>query len=143
MSAATTASRRSGTGGWLASPPPTAAVEIAADRVTALVVADQGNGVAVSAYAAEPLKPGVVEPALNAANVHDAATLAATVGGVFDRIGTRPRRIALVIPDTAVKVSLGLLGQAVSDVSERSNAGKVARRMSPGLSRLPCHDVTR
>ena len=63
MSAATTASRRSGTGGWLASPPPTAAVEIAADRVTALVVADQGNGVAVSAYAAEPLKPGVVEPA--------------------------------------------------------------------------------
>ena len=104
MSAATTASRsrRAGTGGWLASPPPTAAVEIAADRVTALVVADQGNGVAVSAYAAEPLKPGVVEPALNAANVHDAATLAATVGGVFDRIGTRPRRIALVIPDTAV-----------------------------------------
>src|SRR6185437_7700154 len=54
----------------------------------------------------EPLAAGVVTPALNATNVHDAHALAAAVRSAFDKLGSRPRRVALVIPDSAAKVSL-------------------------------------
>ena len=91
---------------WLASPPPDAAIEIAADRVTAAVLAPRGAGLGVSAYASDPLPPGLIVPSLTTANVHDAAALAAAVRRVVDKLGARPRRVALVIPDTAVKVSL-------------------------------------
>jgi type IV pilus assembly protein PilM len=92
--------------GFLVSPPPSVGVEIASDRVTAVSVARQGGGWIVAAHASERLPPGVVTPALNAVNVHDARALAAAVRSVFDKLGSRPRRIALVLPDTAAKVSL-------------------------------------
>jgi type IV pilus assembly protein PilM len=92
--------------GFLTSPPPSAGVEIASDRVTAVSLARQGSGWIVSAHASERLPAGVVTPALNAANVHDARALAAAVRSAFDKLGSRPRRVALVIPDTAAKVSL-------------------------------------
>src|SRR5262249_21272281 len=49
---------------------------------------------------------GAVTPALNAVNVHDAAAVSAALRSAFDKLGSRPRRVALVIPDTATKVSL-------------------------------------
>jgi len=91
---------------FLTSPPPSVGVEIAADRVTAVSLAKHGASWMVAAHATERLAPGVVTPTLNAANVHDARVLAAAVRSAFDKLGTRPRRIALVIPDTAAKVSL-------------------------------------
>ncbi len=91
---------------WLASPPPDAAVEIAAERISAAVVSARGDGLAVTGYASEPLAPGVVTPSLTGPNVHDRHAAAATLRRVFERLGSRPRRVALVIPDTAVKVSL-------------------------------------
>jgi len=91
---------------FLASPPPSVGVEIASNRVTAVSLARQGGGWIVGAHATEPLAAGVVTPALNATNVHDAHALAAAVRSAFDKLGSRPRRVALVIPDSAAKVSL-------------------------------------
>jgi len=91
---------------FLTSAPPSVGVEIAADRVTVVSLAKHGASWIVGGYAGERLAPGVVTPALNAANVHDAPALAAAVRSAFDKLGTRPRRVALVIPDTAAKVSL-------------------------------------
>jgi len=88
------------------SPPPSVGVEIASDRVTAVSLAKQGAAWIVAAHATERIAPGVVTPALNAMNVHDAKALAAAVRSAFDKLGGRPRRVALVIPDTAAKVSL-------------------------------------
>src|SRR6185369_9265407 len=57
-------------------------------------------------HATERLSTGVVTPALNAVNVHDARALAAATRSVFDKLGGRPRRVALVIPDTSARLSL-------------------------------------
>ena len=97
---------------FLTSPPPSVGVEIASDRVTAVSLVRQGDatgpgrGWVISAHGTERLPAGVVTPALNAVNVHDARTLSAAVRSAFDKLGSRPRRVALVIPDTAAKVSL-------------------------------------
>ena len=91
---------------FLTSPPPSVGVEIASDRVTAVQIARQAGGWIVGAHGTARLAPGVVTPALNVVNVHDARALAAAVRSAFDTIGARPRRVALVIPDTAAKVSL-------------------------------------
>src|SRR5262245_6834359 len=92
--------------GFLSSPPPTVGVEIASDRVTAVSLTRQGGGWLIGAHATERLPSGAVTPVLNAANVHDARAVAAAVRAAFDKLGSRPRRVALVIPDTAAKVSL-------------------------------------
>ena len=92
--------------GFLTSPPPSVGVEIASDRVSAVSLARQGGGWIVAAHATERLLPGLVTPALNAVNIHDPQALTAALRSVFDTLGSRPRRIALVIPDTAAKVSL-------------------------------------
>jgi len=92
--------------GFLTSPPPSVGVEIASDRVSAVSLARQGAGWIVGAHATERLPPGVVTPTLNAINVHDARALSAALRSAFDKLGSRPRRVGLVIPDTAAKVSL-------------------------------------
>ena len=100
-------SRRSAIGSWLASPPPSAALEITAARVVGVTLASQAGGAAaVSAHAVEPLAPGVVTPALNAPNVHDEAALAGAIRSVLGTLGLRSRRIGLVLPDIVAKVSL-------------------------------------
>jgi type IV pilus assembly protein PilM len=91
---------------FLTSPPPHVGVEIASDRVTAVSLERQGSGWIVGGHGTERLAAGVVTPALNALNVHDARALAAAVRSAFDKLGSRPRRVALVIPDTAAKLSL-------------------------------------
>ena len=89
---------------FLASTPASVGVEIAADRVSAVSVVPDGSG--IGAYAVQRLKPGVVTPAVNAANIHDRAALVSALGNAFGQLGVRPRRVALVIPDTAAKISL-------------------------------------
>jgi Tfp pilus assembly PilM family ATPase len=91
---------------WLASPPPTVAVEITAARVTAVSIAEGGGSRVVTGHATEPIAAGVAAPALNAPNVHDERALAGLVSSVLQQIGGRTRRVALVLPDSAVKVSL-------------------------------------
>jgi type IV pilus assembly protein PilM len=91
---------------FLTSPSPSVGVEIASDRVTAVSLTRQGASWIVGAHGTERLAPGVVTPALNALNVHDPRALSAALRSAFDKLGARPRRIALVIPDTAAKLSL-------------------------------------
>lgn len=90
----------------LTSPPPTAALEIGGRRVTAVTVTDHGGTLVVGGYANEPLPAGAVTPALNAPNVHDPAALAGAIKAALDQLTPRPRRLALVLPDSVGKVSL-------------------------------------
>jgi type IV pilus assembly protein PilM len=94
------------TASWLASPPPSVAVEITATRVLAVVLGEHGASRTIAGYAAEPLAAGLATPALNAPNVHDEPGLAAAIDGVLQKVGSRSRKIALVLPDSVAKVSL-------------------------------------
>ena len=103
MSADTVVQTR-GTGGFLASSPPAVAIEIARDRVAVVTV---GGGPSIAAHAVEPLAQGIVEPALNGVNVHEGAALVRAIESALAKAGaSRARRAALVVPDTAAKVSL-------------------------------------
>jgi Tfp pilus assembly PilM family ATPase len=89
-----------------AATPPPVAVELAANRVAAAAIEFRAGKAVVSAHASEPLPDGVLVPSLTGANIHDRAALIGALGRVFDRLGGRPRRIGLVIPDPVAKVSL-------------------------------------
>ncbi|PYR71204.1 MAG: hypothetical protein DMF87_02115 [Acidobacteria bacterium] len=91
---------------WFAAPPPDAAVEIATDRVAVAVVGERSGGLVVQSYAAEPLPPGAVVASLTSSNIHNRAAVAVALRTAMDRAGARPRRVAVVIPDLAAKVSL-------------------------------------
>ena len=91
---------------WLASPPPDAAVEISPERVAVASMAGRGTDLVVHGYASEPLPPGTVVPSLTAHNLIDRPRVVAATRAALDRLGSRPRRVALVIPDIAARVSL-------------------------------------
>lgn len=91
---------------WIASPLPDAAIEIAAERVSVAVAADRGSSLVVQSFASERLPVGAVTPSLTASNIHNRPAVVAAMRSVLDRGGVRPRRVALVIPDLAAKVSL-------------------------------------
>ena len=91
---------------WLASPPPDAAVEISPERVAVATMSGRGADLVVHGYASEPLPAGAVVPSLTAHNIIDRPRVVAALRTAFDRLGTRPRRVALVIPDIAARVSL-------------------------------------
>ena len=91
---------------WLASPPPDAAVELATDSVAAATLGGRGSEPAVEAFAQESLPAGALTPALMGSNVHDRATVVSALKNVVARLGSKPRRVALVVPDTATRVSL-------------------------------------
>ena len=91
---------------WLNSPPPDAAVEIAADRVSAATLTTRGGSATVQAYAVETLPAGAVVPSLASHNIIDRGVVTTAVRTVLGRLGTRASRVALVLPDAAAKVSL-------------------------------------
>ena len=93
-------------GSWFTSPPPPAAVEISSRRVNVVGVAVQGGSRTITGQSSELLPAGLVTPSLNALNVHDVAALGAAIKAAMDRLTPRPRRAALIIPDTVVKVSM-------------------------------------
>ena len=86
-------------------PAPGAALEIAASHVLGVVVEPRGGGLAVTAHARAALAPGALTPALAGANVHDKAAVTAAVDRVLEQLG-RPRRLGLIVPDAAAKVSI-------------------------------------
>jgi hypothetical protein len=86
-------------------PPPGAAVEITAQRVSAASLEMRGGRPVVAAHAVEPLPQGAVVPVLTSANIHDRTAVLTALGRVLERVG-RPRRIGLIVPDPIAKVSL-------------------------------------
>jgi len=91
---------------WFASPPPPAAVEMSARRVSVVAIGSQGGSRVLTAQSSELLPEGIVTPALNGVNVHDPAALAGALRSALERISPKPRRVALILPDTVAKVSL-------------------------------------
>jgi len=91
---------------WLASPPPDAAVEIAADHVSVAVVTERGQGLVVQGYAVVPLPPGSVVASLTSTNILNRPAVTAALRIALEQADAHPRRVALVIPDLATKASL-------------------------------------
>ncbi|MPY88153.1 MAG: hypothetical protein GEU99_09540 [Luteitalea sp.] len=98
---------------WLVAPPPSVGLEIAEDRVTAVAVSRTDTSTTITAHAVVPLADGLVRPALATPNIEDRDTVARAVGEALAASG-RPRRVALVVPDAATKVSLLRLEQVPS-----------------------------
>jgi len=93
-------------GSWFASPPPSAAVEIGAGRVTAVVLSMIDGAPTVTAQATERLPDGLVVPSLTTPNLTDKAAVAAAAQRVLRAVGVSRGRVAVVIPDGAAKVSV-------------------------------------
>jgi type IV pilus assembly protein PilM len=88
------------------SPGPTVGVEIAARRLSAALLVRRSQQWVVSAHAVESLPPGAVTPSLTAVNISDRAAVVDAMRRLFDGLGTHPKRIGLVVPDSIAKVSL-------------------------------------
>lgn len=86
--------------------PPDVAIEIDSTHVAAARLVWRGAVSTVVGHVVEPLAPGVVVPALAAANVSDVPVVGRAIAQALGRLGGRVSRAALVIPDTAAKVSL-------------------------------------
>jgi Tfp pilus assembly PilM family ATPase len=84
---------------------PTASIEIAADRVTGITLR-RGPGRQITAVVTEHLPDGALTPSANATNMTDRSVVGAAVGRVMKQLPGPPRRVALVVPDNAAKVSL-------------------------------------
>jgi type IV pilus assembly protein PilM len=85
---------------------PNVAVGIWPDRVAAVAVSGRNGGTAVAAHAFETLPPRALDPQLTSANMIDRAAVLQALQRVFERLGHRPRRVAVAVPDTVAKVSL-------------------------------------
>lgn len=86
-------------------PAPSAAVEIAANRVSAATLEVRGGHAVVAQFSTEPLPEGALIPSLTSPNAHDRTTVVGALDRVLERIG-RPRRVGVVLPDPVAKVSL-------------------------------------
>ena len=91
---------------WLASPPPDAAVEITPAWVSAATMTSRRSGPAIQSYAVEALPERAVIASLGSPNIVDRDAVAASLRSVVNRLGSRPARVALIIPDVAARVSV-------------------------------------
>ena len=90
--------------------PPVVSVEIAADRVTGLALG-RDAAAPVAAVATEPLPDGALVPAASSTNVVGHAEIRDAVIRVLKRLPGAQTRVALVLPDSAAKVSLMTFAQ--------------------------------
>ncbi len=84
---------------------PNVAVELAAHHVAAAGLEYRGDSAVITAHAIEPLPARALVPSLTEPNIQDRASVLRALRVVLDRIGS-PRRVGLVVPDAAAKVSL-------------------------------------
>jgi type IV pilus assembly protein PilM len=88
---------------WLDSiPHPLIACEIAADYVAAARWTRTGMG--LDGFAVEPLSPGAILPTPVEANVVDTAGVRAAIGRVFSRLRAKNEDVALLLPDSVIRV---------------------------------------
>jgi Tfp pilus assembly PilM family ATPase len=104
---------------FLTTPPPPVALHVGARGVSALAVLRARGGPVVTAHAVEPLRAGAVTPALTGQNLVDRAAVGRALSGVLGRLGERPRRVALVLPDAVAKVSLVKLASVPPGARDR------------------------
>ena len=88
-------------------PSPDVAVEIDHAHVAAARLEVRGDQRVIVAHASEALPAGLVTPGLAAANITDVPQVSQAVGRALAQLGgSKPSRVALVVPDTVAKVSL-------------------------------------
>src|ERR1700684_2863442 len=88
---------------WLDSTPhPLIACEIAADYIAAARWKNTGTG--LDSFAIEPLPPGAIVPSPVESNLVDAGEVRAAVGRVFSRLRTKTEDVALLLPDSVIRV---------------------------------------
>jgi len=88
---------------WLDSiPHPLIACEIAADYVAAARWTRTGMG--LDGFAVEPLPPGAILPTPVEANMIDGVEVRAAVGRVFSRLRAKNEDVALLLPDSVIRV---------------------------------------
>jgi type IV pilus assembly protein PilM len=84
---------------------PSAAVELCGHRVSAARLEARGGRPTIVAHASEAIPEGMIVASLTASNIRDRAGVLRALTRVLAEVGN-PRRIGLVIPDPAAKVSL-------------------------------------
>ena len=72
----------------------------------AVQVSWNGDGPAITGRAHADLPPGVLTPSATGTNVADVAGVSEVLREVLGRLPRRPSRVALVVPDSAAKVSI-------------------------------------
>ena len=88
---------------WLDSTPhPLVACEIAADYVAAARWTRTSMG--LDGFAVEPLPPGAIVPTAVESNLIDGAEVRAAVGRVFSRLRAKNEDVALLLPDSVIRV---------------------------------------
>ena len=87
-------------------PGPAVAVSIAPEHVSAVQMESGRQGPMVRGHARAVLPEGVVTPAVHGPNLADAPAVARALEGVLAELPRRPRRVALLLPDGAAKVSM-------------------------------------
>jgi type IV pilus assembly protein PilM len=88
---------------WLDSTPhPLIACEISADYVAAARWTRTGTG--LDGFAVEPLPAGAIFPNAVEANLIDGAEVRAAVGRVFSRLRAKNEDVALLLPDSVIRV---------------------------------------
>ena len=100
---------RSGAGRLAAlfsTPRPSVAVALSAGAVSAVQLSWNGGGPAIAGHAQAGLAPGLLTPSATGTNVADVAAVAEVLREVLARFPRRPTRVALVVPDSAAKVSI-------------------------------------
>jgi len=85
---------------------PSVAVQFTSRGVSGVAIDRHGGAPRILAHAVEPLPAGAVTPSLTAQNVADRPGVVRALSGVLGRLGGRPRRAVLVLPDSVAKVSL-------------------------------------
>jgi Tfp pilus assembly PilM family ATPase len=96
---------------------PGVAVELTAHHVSAASLDSRAGAPIVGAHATELLPPGALVPSLTTPNIQNRPAVLDALGRVLDAVG-RPRRIGLVIPDLAAKVSLVRFEQVPARASD-------------------------
>ena len=99
-------------------PGPAVAVSIAPARVTAVQIRTHRGKTMVCGHARAALPAGAVTPSVQGANLADPPAVTAAVDEVLGRLPRRPRRIALLLPDDAAKVSMARFARVPARAAE-------------------------
>ena len=76
------------------------------EHVTAVQIESSRQGAVLRGHARVALPEGAVTPAVDGPNLTDAPAVESAVDAVLDALPRRPRRVALLLPDRAAKVSV-------------------------------------
>ena len=99
-------------------PGPAAAVSVVPGRVTAVQVETGRRGASVCGHARAALPAEAVTPVVHGPNLANPAAVTDALDDVLGRLPRRPRRVALLLPDGAAKVSIVRFAQVPARAAE-------------------------